>query len=264
MDGLGKVASMPELAWLIAGLIGSVLVLQSFALLFWLSLIPQGLSLAVGLCIVEPRIHKKTADHPFTQIKEALALFKTNVRLRRLSLARILGLGIGESSFKLQIAFYNTVLPVWASGLLISANFLISVISYRLSGKLIRLFNAINLLIYQEIYGKVLYTVALVWPSLLSPVLMALASVFYGAGEVAKSTLLQQEFGERQRATMASINALFGSALYAAFSVLLGVLADRLGSAKTLLIAQVCLLPVLWLYWIVFHHARHPRRHGSS
>lgn len=81
---------------------------------------------------------------------------------------------------------------------------------------------------------------------------MASASVLYGTGEVAKSTLLQHEFTDGQRATMASINSLAGNAFFAVFVVLVGILADRVGLAGSLLIAQICLLPVLYMYIKIF------------
>ena len=89
------------------------------------------------------------------------------------------------------------------------------------------------------------------------------SSVLFGPGEVAKNMLFQHEFTDRPRATMASINSTLRSCLYALVALLIGVAAERLGAATTLLLAQVCLLPVLGLYVKSFQATRE-RATGQS
>jgi hypothetical protein len=89
---------------------------------------------------------------------------------------------------------------------------------------------------------------------------MAFSSVLFRPGEVAKNMLFQHEFTDRQRATMASIISTLRSALYAVVALLIGVAADRLGPTTTLLLAQVFLLPVLWLYVRALQATRERRR----
>ena len=163
---------------------------------------------------------------------------------------------IGESSWSLQSAFYNTVLPIWAVGFVMSLNFLISTISFRLSGKIINKFKALNLLIYQEIYSRIICIIALVYPTVISPFLMASASIVYGPGVIAQNTLLQREFTDKQRATMESINSLVGSCFFAIFAVVLGVVADNLGATKAMLFGQICLIPIVFLYLNVYRTNR--------
>jgi len=244
------------LAWLIAGVLGSTLATWSFALIMWLSVIPQILCIIVSFQLIEPSIHKEKPRNTLLHLKTALSLYKNNKKLRYLSLANIIAYGIGESSFQFQPIFYNSLLPVWAAGYMISLNSLISTISSRLSGRVIDKFKAINLLIFQEIYGRCVNIFALAVPTIFSPLLMALSSIPYGPGEVAKSMLLQQEFTDQQRATMASINSLVRNCLYALVAFLIGLTADKWGASRTLLVAQICLFPVLWLYVKVFHNAR--------
>ena len=247
-ETLGKVSSILELAGFLGTVIGGVIAYKSFALLMWLSVIPQILALAVSFGFIEPPIHREKIGSIYSHLKDSLSSYKNNIKLRDLSLAKIIGYGIGEATWSFQSAFYNSVLPLWIVGFVMSLNFLASVISYRLSGRIIAKVKALNLLIFQEIYSRFLDITALVYPTVISPFLMAAASIFYGSGVVAESTLLQKEFSDKQRATLPSINSLFGNIFFSIFAVIIGLSADKFGIAKSLLIAQICLLPVLLLY----------------
>ncbi len=130
------------------------------------------------------------------------------------------------------------------------------IFTFKLSGRVISKFKAINVIIYQEIVRRSVYVVSLLFPSLLSPILMTISSLGYGISEVAKNGLLQKEFTNKQRSTMASINSLFGSLCYVLVAIPLGMLADAFGPAKAMLIGQFLILPVIFLYWKIFQSER--------
>lgn len=247
-DTLGKVSSTMELAGFLSVLTGGLVATVSFPLVFWLSAIPQAVCVALSLGFREPAVHRATQESVLLHLWDALRAFRHNPRLRDLSVVNVLGVGIGESMWSLQATFYRTVLPVWAVGVVLSLNYLISAISYRLSGSILRRVKALTLLIASEIYTRILVVGALLFPTALSPFLMALASVTYGPTVVAQNGLLQGQFTDRQRATMASINALFGSLLFAVFALVLGAVADTWGALTAMLTAQACLLPIMFIY----------------
>lgn len=250
----GKINSYLEFSGFLSALLGGFLAMQSYQLLMWLSVIPQLICLGLSFLIVEPKhqLDQEPVGNVYAHLKEALLAYRNNWRLRTLSTAHILQTGVGESAWAFQSAFYRSVLPVWAVSFVMSLNFLISTISFRLSGRLINRFKALNLLIYQEIYSRILVVAALVYPTVVSPFLIAAASFVYGPGEVAKNTLLQAEFTSKQRATMASLNSLLGSCFFAVFALVLGLLAEKLGPARSLLLAQLCLVPVVFFYLRMF------------
>ena len=259
---LGKVSSNAQLAGFIAGVTGSLIAMRSFPLLLWLSVVPQVLCVAISFRVVEPRVRRSHVDNPYAHLKEALDLLWHNAKLRRLSVASILCYGIGGPPFRFQVTFYALFWPTWVAGLLISSNFLISTVSYRLSGRIIQKLTAIKLLVVREVFSRVLWFIALLFPSPLSPALCSVSSIFYGPGEVALNTLMQEQFTDRQRATLASLNAVFGNILYAVTAVLIGMVADRVGPTETLLVVQVALLPASWLYWKAFASDRMARVHA--
>jgi MFS family permease len=245
---LGKIQSTGQFSLMVGGLVGAVISPWSMSLLLWLSLIPQIIGLIISYRFSEPRKHLVKEETEYGSLKTAVKLFKTNLALRRLSLAQIIQFGVGEASWQLVIVFYNLMLPVWLAGMVVTSHFLISAVSYRLSGRVIKRLSALKLLIYQEVYGRIIFVTALLLPTPASPVMMALASVLYGPGEVAKNSLLQEKFTDKQRATMSSLVSLVGSVFYAICGVIFGIMADKFGVTKTLLTVQLLLLPVLWIY----------------
>ena len=245
---LGKVNSNLEFAGFISAIIGSILAIKSLKLLFLFSILPQFLGLLVSLLFVEPQKTRKNVESVFLHFRSALLNCWRNVRIRDISIASIIESGIGEASWSFQAVFYNSLLPVWIVSLMMSLNYLASTVSFRLSGKIISKFKAINVLIYQVVYSRVLNIFALVYPTIISPAIMAISSLSYGPSTVAKSTLLQNEFTNKERATMSSINSLLGNCLSAIIAILIGLSADKFGPAKSLLLAQFCLLLVAFLY----------------
>ncbi|MBK8022520.1 MAG: MFS transporter [Chloroflexi bacterium] len=255
-EALGRARSAMELAGFLASILGGLIASVSFGVLMGLSMMPQLIALALSFGFRDATVHRRTPENVLFHLKEALSYYMSNWRLRTLSLAEIIGVGMGDAAWSLQAAFYNMLLPIWAVGVMISLNYLASTISFRLSGRLIERFKALNLLLFSAIYSRVLAFIALISPTVFSPLLMASASVTYGPSVVAGNTLLQAEFTDRQRATMASINSLAGGFFFAVMAVLLGAYADRFGTAHALLIAQVLQLPLIGLYWQVFRKTR--------
>jgi MFS family permease len=245
----GKVNSWLELAGFVSTVMGGILAVYSLSLLFKLSIIPQIMGVLVVLGITEPKTIKTPMTSMALHLKEALRMYITNLKVRYISLASVIGFAIGESTWSFQAVFYNLFLPTWATSLVMSLNFLTSTISFRLSGRLISRFKAIWVLLYTEIYGRTLYLIALLFPSIASPFLIATASVTYGPSTVAQSSILQKEFTDTQRATMSSINSFVGNCFYALVSVFIGFIADNYGPTRAMLLGQIGLLSITFIYF---------------
>ena len=85
------------------------------------------------------------------------------------------------------------------------------------------------------------------YPTIISPVLMASSSIWYGANQVSRNSLMQKEYTQEQRATLASISSFFGSMLFGIFAPIIGLVADAYGPAKALIMVQFCMLSVLYI-----------------
>ncbi|HCQ30893.1 TPA: hypothetical protein DIU27_00725 [Candidatus Collierbacteria bacterium] len=248
----GKVSSTEQLAMSISAILGGLMASFSITFLVWSSVVPQVLMLFICYKLIDPKRHKKVDSNIFRHVKEASILFVSNKKLRLLSAASILNFSLGELKWGFTSAFNATVWPIWAIGIPAALSSLGASLSFFYSGKLIKRFKEINILLFDNIYGKAISLISLGIPTALSPVLMTTPSVLYGVESIAERNLMQREFTSHQRATMSSLNSLGGSLGYAVMSLLLGGMADAMGPAKAMFIFTALSLPAIYLYWLIF------------
>ncbi len=232
----GKISSAEQMAMAISAIMSGLVVVFSFHGILWFSVAVQLGLLLVSYLLVEPKNRKILDTNVFTHTKEAISLFIHNKKLRLLSIASILTYSTSELKWQFTSAFTATVWPLWAIGISKTLPSIGASLSFYFSGKLIKKFKAVSILLFDSIYGKFIGLVALIFPSVFSPLLMSTPSFLFGVSMVAEKTLMQNEFTNHQRATMSSLNSLGGSIGFAFMSLLLGGLADALGPAKALII----------------------------
>jgi MFS family permease len=228
----------------------------SFEIAILLSIISPLIGLIVSFFIHNPPVSKKVNLNPYTHLGKALRAFVHNPRIRLLTLSSAYSNAITESTFRFTPVFINTLWPIWAVGLVISGNNFLNAFSYFISGKVISRFKALNALTGQFVASRLISFFAYGIPTVVSPVLMVLNSLNYGVGQVAQKTLLQKEFTDEQRATMGSLDSLLGSVAFAIASFMIGYFADLLGPRNILLIGEILLIPVLFVYWKLFQQDR--------
>ncbi|MEI7579552.1 MAG: MFS transporter [bacterium] len=251
---LGKVSTTLQIAGGLSAVLGGILATKSLPIIMWLSVIPQIVCVVLAFKLIEPKIHTNNCENVYLHLKEAYEKFLHNKKLRLLSLSSMIGSGFGDASYKFVPAFYNTLWPVWAIGIVGTLSNIAGALSFHFSGKLIRKFGALKLLFTDYIFNRMANIVAAAFPTFLSPLLMSATSVSFGVATVAKSTLMQQEFADEERATMGSLNSLAGSILFGLVSILLGFTADLLSPAKAILLLQTVLLVNFFIYWKLFKH----------
>lgn len=252
----GKVSSAEQLAMSISAGLSTLIAIFSFQYLLWFSVAIQIGILIVSYLIIEPHFVQNLNTNVFAHTKEAITLFIKNKKLRLLSIASIIGYSTSELKWQFGSAFVATVWPLWAIGISKMLPSLGASLSFYFSGKLIRKFKAVTILLFDSIYGKIISLISLIFPTVFSPLLMSTPSLLFGVGNVAETTLMQHEFSNHQRATMSSLNSLGGSIGFAIMTLVLGGLADSLGPARALIILTVIGLPVTYFYWIIFRNER--------
>jgi MFS family permease len=245
---LGRTSSMFQLALMFAAVIGSILAQWSFPLIMWLSVIPQALCFVTALFLRDPKQITMGKSNIFSHIKISAFHLWHNKRLRFISLADVLGFTFGESSFSFNAAFIGTLWPIWAIGFARVISYGGAFVSYWFSGKLIKKLGDLNLLIIANVVTRILNFISYGIPTMISPALMSSSSVFFGATEVAKNAIMQQEYTHEQRATLSSMGSFFGSIGYGLFMPVIGLVADRFGPAKSLIMVQFCMLSVLYIF----------------
>ncbi len=253
----GKTTSMFQFAAAGAALLGGVIAYFSFPTVMWLSVVPQILCLMISLRMTEPKIHDQDDEtNIYSHIKEAMIKFKENAKLRSLSVASILDYGIGETIYQFSTAFVALLWPVWAIGITRMLSGLFAAIGMRVSGKVTKKLGFLKSLVGANIYSRAAGLLAAIFPTVVSPILIASTSFPYGIGQIAKDTLFQKEFTDKQRATMGSLNSLGGSLFFAVFAYVFGNLADKLAPNEALVIAELLLFSVTIIYWRLFAKER--------
>lgn len=250
---LGRTSSMFQFGLAVSAVIGGFVADWSLSYVMWISVIPQAFGLLVALLMQEPKVHThEKSTNIFEHLKEAIKRFQANYRLRTLSVASILGFGVGETSHQFAPAFIATLWPLWAIGIARFLSHALAAGSYWFAGPLIKRFNAFRILIFAEIYSRITGIISSVFPSVVSPILLSSASIFHGATSVSSSTLFQEKFTHQQRATMGSLNSLAGSIFFGIFAYFFGGFADTYGPAAAILLANILVIPKAVLYWLAY------------
>jgi MFS family permease len=257
---LGKTASMYQIALGIAAVAGGLIAAISFQVVMWLSVLPMLIALFISLRFVEPKTHTSSTGNIYTHLRTAFRNIIHNPRLRTLSGASVMNFAIGESAWLFRSAFIAGLWPVWAIGFSALVANLGASASFYYAGRLIRRFGEFRLLIIGMSLNEVIDLVCLLFPTVLSPLIMALTSAFYGVKMVAEGGLMQREFTDEQRATMGSLNSFAGSLVFAVFSFFLGALADHIGPVYALAVTTLLSVIPMLLYASALRRAVRPVR----
>lgn len=249
---LGKTSSTEQLALGLSALAGGVIATFSFNYLLWLSVLSQATMLYVSYLFIEPKSRKRSDTNLFAHLREAVKLFITNKKLRLLSFASIINYSFSEMMYQFRAAFISMVWPLWAVGLANVLSNIGATLSFYFSGKIIKRFKAVNILLFRGFWTKSASFIAYGIPSIFSPLILATSSLLFGVGSVVESKLMQAEFSDHQRSTMASLNSLVGNIVFAIMSVILGSLADAMSPAKALFILNLASMPIIYIYYQLF------------
>lgn len=246
---LGRTSSMFQVALAIASVMGSVMAAVSFPLVMWISVLPQIGAFLIALQMVEPKSHTKVSSNIYVHLHEALRLFQVNPRIQLLTFASAIRFSLGESAFFFRSAFFNTLWPLWAIGYANLITHFTAAISFYFSGKVINKWGHVKVLYIEILYNRVINLFALLFPTVASPALMGSTSITYGAGTVAANSLMQKEFSQSQRATMASLSSFFGSIAFGVSAVALGYVGDLFGPATALILINLLQVVPIVFYW---------------
>ncbi|MEV4708447.1 MFS transporter [Actinoplanes sp. NPDC049316] len=252
----GRVNSMFQIALALAAAIGGAVAgAWSLRAVVVLSIGPQILCVLVAVLVREPRVTGPLESTVLTHLGSALRGIRDHPVLRRMTLVSALRYS-GESAAQLSPVFVAGLWPLWALGLWRTFGHGVAFAGFRISGWVIGRLGPARTLLSGELVDNVANVVALVKPTVVSPVL--LGSPAYGVSTIAQQTVLQREFTDRERATMGSLASLLGSVLYGVVALGAGLVADRWGIVAALLTIQAVVLIALPLAWWVHAHASSP------
>jgi MFS family permease len=253
---LGKTSSYEHIGLAISAAVGGLIATISFSYVMWLAVLSQVLMFAISLQFIEPRSRREEGTNVYAHLKEALALFFTNKKLRLLSLASILENSFGELAYQFRGAFYNTIWPLWAIGLTNIFSHLLVSVGLHSSDKILGKMKAETAVFLKSFLDRVVSLISLIFPTILSPFIMSGTSLLYGLGLVAESELRQKEYKDNQRATMNSLVSLGRAIGAAVMTVVLGKTADTLGPRQALIMMALLSFSVTAIYWVIRNNVR--------
>lgn len=252
---LGRTSSMFQVGLGVSAIAGGLVAQYSLPLVMWVGILPRFLCVIISLFMVEPMLHTTEIDaNAFAHLRESLRQFWRNAKLRKLSVAYIIDYGFGQASFLFKPAFFQTLWPLWALGFGRALANVAGFISYWIAGSVVKRFGALKALMSSKIGTHTVTLFAVAIPTVLSPLLVALTSLFYGVKTVSEQTLLNREFTDAQRATMGSLNQFASSIAFGIVAYLFGAVADRYDARLSLILGEIALFAVIFLYARVFRH----------
>jgi MFS family permease len=252
----GKLDTLHSIGTSLGALIGGFLAYRSFGLL-WISLIPMVIALVISMKLTNIQRQDHTNSTIFAHLKEALLEMKKNDNLRLLSFSEILSNGFGPITAQFQTVLYNFFWPLWAVGIITAVSEWITIPGTFFSGKVIEKIGAYNIMVLNTFYSILANSIAVVIPTKISPVIISSSVVLWGPADVAISSQFQKEFSERQRATIASLNSLASSILFAVGISLMGIFADHFGPLKAFLLTQLFVVSTLLINWKLYQNNKH-------
>ncbi|MBU0999988.1 MFS transporter [Patescibacteria group bacterium] len=249
---LGKISSTLQLSAGISALIGGIVAGMYFPGIFWLSAFSQIVGFTLSLKMTEPKFHGNESGNVYNHLKESIKCFIQNPKLRLLSISTIFGYGFSESAYQFRSTFFAMVIPFWLIGVVAMITDFGATLGFFISGKVIDKFGSFKIMLFGSIYNRIIGFTSLILASPISPFLMATPAFHYGVSTVAKNTLMQKEFTDRQRATMGSLNSFAGSLFLAVVFLGIGLVADKLTPIKALIIIEMFMMFNVFIYWRLF------------
>ena len=248
---LGKMRGYGSLACGISALVGSAIVgLYGIKETFYVVVLGSFLLLLVSLNLHEPAIHTdKISDNPFKHFSQSIKNLWKNKRLRYLTVATGTDYGVGLAAYDFIGVFFNQFVPIWVLGTLRTVSYFLGSLSSFLSYKISTAIGYTRMIMISVGLNGMINLLAVLANGVVSPFIKMFDNLTNGIVGPAQDTLLQNEFTDKQRATMGSVVSLFRSLVYGAGSLLIGMMADLFSEYVSLLVIYIALFLLLPVYY---------------
>lgn len=246
---MGRSESFFHMAATVSAISGGLIALVSLRMVFVISLLPAFAMILVSLKFIEPHHTSSIKKKSLLHVSDSIRFLFKNSRLRLTALASSLEFGIGHALFGLQMAFVNSIWPIWAVGISRALSGISATISFAISGKIVEKNKPIKTVLLSGLWSRCMTLIGTVKPTIASPAILSLSSLSFGSSTVAESTMLHKEFSSEQRATLGSLTSLLGSFFFAVGSILLGLIADNYGLQSAMMVGALSGFVSLLMFW---------------
>jgi len=236
----GRFDSITMFSFAGATLIGGLISEFSFLLIFYLNLFTRICAVIISLFFIEPKNVERTKDHPLLHFKKSLKNLFKNKKLKNLSIGKIIEYGFSGVTLQFSQIFLKTIIPNWLIGLTLGLKNLAGGIGFWIAGKTIDKLGYFKTIIGSTILTKIINIFAAVIANIFTPFIFVIDFFIRAPCHTALEKLFQQEFTNKQRATMSSINSFFENILFAIISLGAGILSDITNPQITIITLLVC------------------------
>lgn len=198
--------------------------------LAWLSVLPAMLSCIIAFFYLEPSNINRPTENPWQHFIKSLLLLCRNRRLLNFALLKSFNYSLSAANWRFIGAYYETLIGGWLINIVRVLQETMGFIGFKLM-KIASRFEAAQLLFVSVSVNALIKLLALVINTTATPFIMVSSTLFYGVSCTVENTLLQQQFTDRQRATMGSVVSLAGGFMALIVFTLTGIIAD-LSSAR--------------------------------
>lgn len=223
-----RTESMFQLGLGLSALLSMLFVQDGLRLVFMVGIIPQILSFVVSLFFVESKNSSHAQHGGLDHFLETIRSVLRNKKLSLLLLGNAVGSGAAEAHFGFITVFIQQLWPTWGLGFYRGLHHALAFVGCLFAGKIIDIFKPLRAVVAVRIYVLVSSSLALVLANMVSPVFYLSNALTYGAGNAARSALMQKEFNDKQRATLGSVVSFATKMVYGGTSLMLGLLADHM------------------------------------
>ena len=235
----GKCQALWQAGIIMGTILGfGVAYIYSLQTAMWLNLIFASAMIILSCFLVEPKNWKKTqSTNILSHMKETLGSIKSNPIIRTITCARILNYGAGEVLYRFEVAFFNSLIPLWAITFARIERQVLGVISFWFSGSVLNRFGFKKTLPAVVGIDVVTRTFGIAINSVASPFILPFSNLVFGIEITGSDTLLQREFSNEQRATIFSLISLMVNISKGLLYVFIGMIADWWGIWLAMLVA---------------------------
>lgn len=241
--------SFEQLGMCISALLATIAYYYSnINILAWISVIPALLRIIVVCLYIDP--NRNCNSNQETSIKHFLKSWYLLIRNRHLLKLAIISSfhhSLNAANWRFCGAYYETLIAPWIINLVRVFQEFMGFVGFYLI-RFIRKLNSLQLLFVSISSNALIKLLGLFINNPLTPFIMASSTIMYGISSTVEHTLLQQQYTDRQRATLGSVVSFFGGIMSLIVFTTTGYIADKYSPYLAILILILSRLVIGIIY----------------
>lgn len=197
-----------QLGLLFSAIIGMIVTYYfPLSYLVWLSVVPAFLKIFIVLLMKEAKNSFDKRVTPYQQLKKSIHLLCSRKKLRSYIIMKILSSGVTLSVYRFEPLYFEQLIPLYLINIVRITTHATGYLGYMLV-PVVNKISFLKLLFYSNIGMASIRAIGLIINNALTPFISAFGNITYGIGATSQVSILQKEYHNSLRATMASISEL--------------------------------------------------------